>query len=269
MRKILVILLLLPLFVLNATNRIVSLAPNITEIIYALNSDQKLIGRSEECNFPEECTKIQNIGSPWKPDIEKIIMLKPDLVLASSLTDQSSIDVIKKAGIKIERINHEDSIEGVYSTIEEIANLIDSDSEELINDIKSKIGFVEMKLSKVKNKKKAIYLMNWTNGTYYSATGGTFIDGIIEKAGLINIAHNSKYWVVSSELIVRENPDIIFIPKYNGNTPDIKKLKKTRPFKNLDSKIVVIDGDSLERQGSRTGISVIELAEAAYPEYFR
>ncbi len=270
MKKILMVLMISPIFVLYSAG-IVSLAPNITEIIYALDAQDKLIGRTSECNYPDSCLSVESVGDPWKPNIEKIIMLKPDLVIASSLTDSESVKSIKKAGINIYRISYENSLEGIYKTIEEIGCLIgkNKESHDLNAKIKNEIRDIENKVKGISLQKKAIYLMSWSDGMYYAATGDTFIDGILKTAGLINIAENAEFWVVGNELLFKENPDIIFIPRYANSIPDVKQLKKTKPFKNLKAEIVIIDGDALERQGARTPEITDSIAQAAYPELFK
>ena len=111
MKKALVVLLivlcLVPLFAQAVTEaksenddlRIISLAPNVTEIIYALGAGDQLVGRTDYCNYPEEALAITSIGTLWEPNLETILSLNADIAIASSIVDPSFIESINKAGI--------------------------------------------------------------------------------------------------------------------------------------------------------------------------
>lgn len=250
--------------------RIISLAPNITQIICALESQDMLVGKTEYCNYSKLPEHIANIGKPWHPDVEKIISLHPTIVIASSLTDPNSLKTLEKAGLNVAVINNEETIEGTYKTIIDAGTLIDKKSKaEILSDkIQNKIEQIRGETAKITNKKTAVYLMNWSSEPLYAATGSTFINDILESAGLINVAKQSTLWTISKELLISQNPDYIFVPEYSGVQPDISQLKKTISYSTLTSEIIVIDGDSIERQGIDTAQITEQIAKIAYPELF-
>ncbi|MBO6048218.1 MAG: ABC transporter substrate-binding protein, partial [Spirochaetales bacterium] len=103
--------------------RIVSLAPNVTEMIYALGSGDNLVGRTDYCNYPEEAQKVQSIGTLWDPNMETILALDADVAIASSIVDPSFIESLNKAGIKAYQFYEENSYEGTYTLIEKVADV--------------------------------------------------------------------------------------------------------------------------------------------------
>lgn len=255
----------------NASNdelRIVTLAPNMTELVYALGSQENLVGRSSSCMYPEECLSVPSVGDMWKPDIETIISLNPSIVLASSLTDDASIDALKKAGVNAVKINYDQRLEGTYYLIEEVGNLIGKTSEaaQLAESVKTRIENVRTKASSVKEKKSVVYIISWGDWGDYAATGDTFIGDVIEAAGAENAAKEASFWAISKELLLNEDPDIIVLPSYSYQDADIEGFSHTSPYNQLHGQIITINGDAAERQGVRTADFVEELYSIVYQE---
>lgn len=247
---------------------VVSLAPNITEIIYALNQENSLVGRTDTCNYPEECKAVTSVGSPWKPNIEQIITLQPRLVLASSLTDNNSLIALQKAGINTVRINYEQTLNGAYETVKEIGTLLNCQDKasEVIKIMEKRINNVKSVTDSItpSERKKGIYLMTWDDGPLYAATGKTFIDEILNVAGINNIAHNSSLWTINREMLVSNPPDYIFIPFYEDNVPDIEKIRKSLSFLQKKTTVILINGDETERQGPRNADIAEYIAQTVY-----
>lgn len=253
----------------NQELRIVTLAPNMTELVYALGCQDSLVGRSSSCMYPEECLSVPSVGDMWKPDIETIVSLNPSIVIASSLTDDASIDALKKAGVNAVKINYDQRLEGTYNLIEEVGQLIGKTEEarELADSAKTRIEKVRSKAeSTVSNKKSVVYIISWGDWGDYAATGDTFIGDIIEAAGAENAAKKASYWAISKELLLSEDPDIIVIPSYSYQDADIEGFSHTSPYNQLHGQIVTVNGDSAERQGVRTADFVEELYSIVYPE---
>lgn len=254
----------------NEDLRIVTLAPNMTELVYYLGAGESLVGRSSSCQFPSDCLSVPDVGDMWKPDLEKILTLEPTVVLASSLTDDTCITAMKNAGLNVFKINYDQRLEGTYNLINEVGKAIDKEEEakELSDNVRNKIQNLINKTSSVYPKKSVIYIISWGDWGDFAATGDTFIGDIIEACGGINAAKDGAFWSVSKELILAEDPDVIILPSYSYQAADIEGFKSTAPYSQLNGSVITLDGDSAERQGVRTADFAQELASILYPELF-
>src|SRR4030042_3063892 len=97
--------------------RIISLAPNITELIYTLNAENILVGRTDYCDYPEECKMKSSVGSIMSPNIEKIIELKPDLIMASTHFQKETLAILEKLDINVYIGTVTDNYDDVYKLI--------------------------------------------------------------------------------------------------------------------------------------------------------
>ncbi|EYE88553.1 ABC transporter substrate-binding protein [Fervidicella metallireducens AeB] len=251
--------------------RIISLSPNITEIVTALNATERLVGRTDYCDYPETIKSVASVGSITEPSIEKIVELKPDIVIASSLLKKEIVDKIAALNVKIVMISEKESFDGVYTTIQKIGEIIDENNaaKNLIEGMKTKVSEVT---EKVKNadKPKVYYVVGYGQYGDYTATRDTFISQLIEMAGATNIATDAEGWKYSLEKIVEHDPDILICSKYF----DTKKgIEQSNGYKDLravkEGKLLEIDNNMLDRQGPRLAQGLEELAKLIHPELFK
>lgn len=257
--------------------RIVSLAPNVTEIIYALGSGDQLVGRTDYCNYPEEALAITSIGTLWEPNLEAILSLDADIAIASSIVDPSFIDSLKAAGIDAYQFYEEESLDGTYALIEKVAACIGKEAEaaEIVKSMKDRIAAVQAKVSTIPadQKKSCVYMIGYGEWGDYAATGETYLNDVIEVAGGINAAAAGSFWSITKELLIAEDPNVILLGAYSYSDPnDVKHFTELAPYSELTAsktgKVLTINGDAAERQGVRTADCVEEIAKALYPELF-
>lgn len=257
--------------------RIVSLAPNVTEIIYALGSGDQLVGRTDYCNYPEEALAITSIGTLWEPNLEAILSLDADIAIASSIVDPSFIDSLKAAGIEAYQFYEEESIDGTYALIEKVAACIGKEAEaaEIVKSMKDRIAAVQAKVSTIPadQKKSCVYMIGYGEWGDYAATGETYLNDVIEVAGGINAAAAGSFWSITKELLIAEDPNVILLGAYSYSDPnDVKHFTELAPYSELTASktgnVLTINGDAAERQGVRTADCVEEIAKALYPELF-
>lgn len=282
---ILVIICVVPLFAQGGTEvsvkktsdlRIVSLAPNVTEMIYALGSGDNLVGRTDYCNYPEEAKNVQSIGTLWDPNMETILALDADVAIASSIVDPSFIDSLNKAGIKAYQFYEENSYEGTYTLIEKVADVIGKQAEgqKIIQDMKARAEEIRKITSMVNMRRSAVFIIGYGDWGDYAATGDTFLDGVIEAAGGVNAAKSGIAWSISKELLLEKDPDVILLSGNQGSDPqtEIATFTSLEPYSRLSAcknkKVYVIDGDAAQRQGVRTIETVEEIAKLLYPGLF-
>lgn len=250
--------------------KIISIAPNITEIIYAIGKSSKLIGRSEYCDYPEDVKKIASVGAIEEPSIEKIVELKPDLVLVSTHFKKEVVQKLESMGIKIAAFYGDENFEGVYYTIEKVGTVLNAkdNANKLIEDMKAKVQNVADKV-KDKPSPSVYYVLSYGKMGDFTAGKDTFIGKMIQMAGGKNAADDAEGWSYSLEKLVEKNPEILICSKYFNSKQGIES---TNGYKDLaavkNGKLYEIDNNMLDRQGPRLADGLIELAKIIHPEAF-
>lgn len=251
--------------ILQEPKRVISAAPSITEIIYSLGAEDILIGRTDYCNFPVEVTEKPSIGTLFEPNIEKIVQLNPDILIAGTHFQKEIVDKLEEANITVILVQEEERIEGVYKGIYKVGEIINRIEEAniVVTDMKSRIS--NIKKSVPENRPTVYYVVGFGEYGDYTAGGDTFISELLELAGGINIAKDSLGWTYSLEKIIEKNPDIIICSKY-FNTP--QQLKNATGYKNLpavtEGRLYPIDNNLLDRPGPRVAEGVEQLYEIFY-----
>ena len=209
--------------------RVVSLSPNLTELVFYLGEEGQLVGRSSACDYPPEVKKIPSVGGFGKPSLEQLISLKPDVVIASALADPGLKNSIEQLGVKFYMFPGK-SLEDYYTTVAVLGRILNcrKKADKEIRRVKEGIAnFANMnKLPKKKSVPK-VYLEVW-NRPYMTVGNRSFINDIIEYAGGRNIAaaQSKDYFNCSVEWIITSRPDIIICPAMkNGDEADVKQRK--------------------------------------------
>lgn len=202
--KIIYILLILIIIVTNSyALRIVSVAPSITENLFHIGAGDSIVAVTDVCNYPMEANKKIRIGSYYKPNIEKILTLKPDIVIGmkEGYTEQLKIKLDR---FNIKNVFYEaTSIEDIQNIIIDLGKITQIDTSHIINKIKSTFAI------KPKIQNSAFFLLS--SEPIFTVGNNSFINSIMRCAGLSNITHemNANYPQISIELIYQKNPDFI------------------------------------------------------------
>jgi len=262
--------------------RIVSLAPSNTEILFAIGAGDKVVGVTDYCNYPYNFTawiesgNMTSIGSYYGPSVEPIIALEPDLVLASS----GSLDAaenLRDLGYNVLVVESR-TLEGVLQDILLVGRATDKHIEAgiLVSDLRERIDDVANQAASATTTPK-VYHEVW-NEPLMSVGPGTFIDDLITLAGGENIFNdaNVSWPVVSSEAIIQKNPDVMVFPDmYMGveNFYQTIDAVKNRPGWQLitavaNDDIYEINADIISRSGPRLVEALEILAKMIHPEIF-
>jgi len=240
--------------------RIISIAPSNTEILFALGLEDKIIGITNYCNFPEETKNIEKIGDTFPLNLERIVSLKPDLILA--YTGQlKEIPRLRELGLNtivIEPL----SLKETLKSIQMVATIcgIPEKGNALVENLSQRVDKIKTEVSKIEITKKPKIFIGGIYETIWTPGEGTLFNEIISLAGGINIAACLSGWIeISQELILKEDPDIIIIPIGAMNSGDEKKIKENiyqRPgWSNLSAvktqKIFIVNEDLFFRAGPR------------------
>ena len=256
--------------------RLISHVPGITEILFALGLGEKVVGVSDYCDYPEEARLKEKVGGFWNPSVEKIVELRPDLVLTNG-SDEQLVIQLDSLGITCMVMDPKD-IDGVFRNIELLGRVagVEGRARKLITDMKKDISRV---VNQVKGAPGArvIYVIDATDlNNPWTAGPGSFVDSFIAMAGGENIAAKALApWVqFSIEEVVSSDPEIIIISAKHGTiftSPEELKghpaWRETTAVK--QDRIYIIDGDLVDRPGPRFVQGLEEIARFIHPELFQ
>lgn len=245
-------------------NRIVVLDPATVEMIYMLGAEDKIVGvanleRSKV--WPEEkVAKLESVGTFIKPSLERIITLKPDLVITSALTDDNLNNGLKSNNIESKRIQA-NSIEEIFTNFLEVAKMLGKENEanKIIAEKKAKLE--EIKKIATGNK-KGLFVMSASPLMVFG--NDNLPNDIMKLLNIKNIAENQKGRnpIVTPEFIMKENPDIIItlLPNPAQIVATNPQLKNVNAIKN--SKFIVVNSSQILRGSPRTIDQIEEIAKA-------
>ena len=263
-KKIIIVLVLFCLCISSvfAAERIVSLSPSGTEIIFALGLGDKLVGRTDFCTFPEEAKKIDSVGGfdGKSFSLENILAFNPDFVYLSNGMHNHLINSLENFGIQV-YVSDINSIEDIFKEIISVSKLLNASEVGLnyVSKMKKELNNLKEDSSDVN-----IYCEIF-NSPFLTCGKKSFINDIIEYAGGKNIFYflDSTYPQVSEESIIVNNPQIILAPDYSEN--DLNKIYSRNGWQNIDAiknkKVFSVSGDIFTRPGPRVLEAVILLKE--------
>ena len=256
--------------------RIVSLSPANTEILFALGLGDRIIGVTEYCTYPEAALSKDKIGGFSTINTEKIAVLNPDLLVAADGNSEETIAHLRELGYTIITVNA-DTIDTTLADIRLIGKAagVESAAEELVSSMQADLAEIAEK-TKGAEKPTILHCM-WTDPLWVSGSG-TFQDEMISAAGGVNAAAAEGGWVaLTMEKFLTMNPDIIVVDSGDGmgvGTDDALKnffLKDSR-MQSLSAvqneRVYVVNADIIDRGGPRIVEGVEALAEIAHPDIF-
>lgn len=254
--------------------KIVSLIPSNTEIAYALGLGDKIVGVSDFDNYPEDVKTKTKIGG-MEFNVEKIISLKPDLVLAhasSAHNSRDGLEQLKDAGITVLVVNDAKSFDDVYASIELIGKATGASdkAKQVIDEMKEKLAQIQEKAKQIPADKQAnVWIEVSPPPQLYTAGKGTFMDEMLQVISAKNVAGSLEGWpMVTEEKAVAYKPDVI-ITTYGG----AKQVFARAAWKDVpavkNKRVYDVNTDLVSRPGPRLVEGVEELAKAVYPDVFK
>jgi len=205
------------LVAINGTpQRIVSLAPSNTEILFALGLEDKVVGVTDWCDYPPEALDKEKVGSYDTPDIEKIVALNPDLVLVAYGTTMDVINNMVGLGLTVFGIKTTD-LDDLLNDIKTVGEITDKEVEAqaLTSEMESRIQAVTNQTEELEERPRVFYI-TW-HDPLWTVGAGTFIHKLIEKGGGVNICGNiTGYPTISIEEVIARNPEVIITSAWPG-----------------------------------------------------
>lgn len=246
--------------------RIVSLAPSNTEILFALGLADKIVGVTEYCNYPEAAKQKPKIGGYYTVNVERVVALKPDLVIAEMGNGREVVEALQKFEVPVVVLEAK-RVEDVFNNIALAGRAAGAEKNAalLIDSLKAKVEAIRQKNGDLEGGKRPKVLYIVWHDPIWCAGRDTFADDLISLAGGRNIAINlSGYKVIDLETIVREDPDVIITsgmtagdwgPTYEYVRGE-PRLSQVQALKN--NRVYAVDSDIVSRAGPRV-VEALEL----------
>jgi len=258
----------------EAPRRIVSVAPNVTEILFTLGLGDRLVGVSTYCQYPPEALKIEKVGGYINPSLEKIVALRPDLVVGIAEGDlRTFVDRLAALKIPVYIANPRDALE-VLTSIRKIGEITfaQEPAREIVRSMEEKIRRIQDRVQG-RPRPRVLHILDFN--PLISAGKGTFVDDLIRLGGGRNVAETAtgKYPHFSMEEVLVQDPEVILLASMKSQDPLVKQRRWWERWKTISAvkqgRIYVLDSDLIHRPSPRMGEGLEQVARAIHPEVFK
>jgi iron complex transport system substrate-binding protein len=253
--------------------RVISLAPSLTETVYALGVEEHLVGDTDYCDYPPEAQKKPKVGGVINPNLEEIAALHPDLVLMSKEGNMlDTVRALESLGIPTYATDVH-TIDQILVSVQKLADVLNvsTTGKTLTNDLENRLVALRAKLDNV-TPKRVLFIV-WPE-PLMSVGKNTFVADALRRAGAASIVDSNQDWPqVSLEEIARLQPDyLVFAASHTGSVDNnFESLARVPGWQILNAvrdKRYVVVSEAIIRPAPRM-ISVIEdLAHQLHPEAF-
>lgn len=252
-------------------NRVISLAPSFTEIVFDLGAGNKLVGRTARCNEPPEALKVPDIGAYMNPDLERIIALRPDLVLSPERGIRKEV-VVRLTGLGIPTfVDDSETLDAIVHSVKRLGTILgrEAEAETAVEQFQKRRQAVR---EQVLNADKPLVLFVVGIRPLVLAGGRSFIGSLIREAGGINVAEESTvpHPKFSMEEVVRRDPEVIIV--LNKECRDDECFNEWQKHQDLRAvqrhRVYQIDADLIARPAPRIITALEQLAAILHPNVF-
>jgi len=260
-----------PVTLATRPERIVSIGPSITEFLFALGAGPRVVGVDDVSDEPPAAAQLENVGG-IKVNFEKVVSLKPDLVLSVKFSD-GTIEKLAGAGLIVLIVDPQTAGD-VARTASLLGRAVGSDGDAMARDIQKRVDAVRTKTSSATTKPRIYHEIDASDPTKIFTVGpGSYIHDLIEIAGGVNIAARatSAYPQLSAEEILRSDPEIIVLAAadYSAKPDQVAARAGWSVLSAVKNKrIVTIAPNLINRPGPRVGEAAEAYAKLVHPELF-
>ena len=253
--------------------RIVSLAPNLTETVFALGAGGLLVGDTDYCNFPPEAMKKVRIGGPVNPSLEKIAALRPDLVLATRAINRlATVQSLEQLGISV-YVTDPRTVDEVLSSTEKLGRLlgVEEQSATLVTGLRNKLQRVQARLSG--SEPRSVFFVTWVD-PLISVGRNTFLADALHLAGARSVIETPQDWPqVNLEQVVSSQPEyLVFSSDDPGQVHRQLAELRGRPgwlgLEALRRDRIIILSEAFSQPAPRLIDTIEQLARALHAERF-
>ncbi|NTS33343.1 ABC transporter substrate-binding protein [Phyllobacterium sp. BT25] len=254
-------------------SRIVSIGDSITEIIYALGEESRLVGRDSTSTFPDAATKLPDIGYMRALSPEGVLSINPTAIIAvEGSGPKETIDVLKKASVPMVAVPESYSGPGIVAKVEVVGKALGAEAKAkaLAGELETKLASAAAETKDIQERKRVLFILSAQGGKILSSGTKTAANGIIELAGAENaISGFEGYKPLTDEAIIIAKPDVILVMDRGGDhaaaNADLLANKAIAATPAGASKSIIrMNGQYLLGFGPRTPNAVHDLAKAIY-----
>lgn len=248
--------------------RVVSLAPNLTENIFAVGAGDRLVGVTTFCNYPPEAEKIAKIGDTMTPNMETIIALRPQIVFVSTASQiESFTKTLEQQNINIFVTNPTD-LDGVYRNLYQLGEIFGTEDEtrRKVEEMRRRVADVEARTANAPDVKVFVQI---SKEPFFTIGRDSFLTEIIRRAGGVSVTADvaTAYPRFSKETALASQPEAIILSESDDNTEPNEVFKDSPAVKN--GRIFKINADLLSRPSPRIVDALERIAKDLHPEDFR
>lgn len=243
--------------------KIVSLAPSATEILFALGLGDRVVGVDAYSNYPQEAAAKDVVGDFNGPDIEKIVSLEPDIIFCGNTLQKEQIADLKRLGMTV-AATEAVSFEDIPKSIEMMGKILGKEAEAsaIVDRIHAAVAEANKKAPK--EEITVYYAMSYGDMGNWTSGPGSFINSMIEIAGGVPITRNAAQpWLeYPLEQLVLHDPDVILFSSDMGSTDDISKAPGYKDLSAVkNKKVYQMQADVLSRPGPRIADAILAISE--------
>jgi len=210
--------------------KIISLAPNITEMLFLLGVEDCVIGRTDYCDYPPEAKNIESLGSLGVANIEKVLSLNPNLLITPNTPDKEVRKLLANAGIEV-LIIQSSNVHGMLEHLLDIGRAVGKAelAETVVAGMQAKLDVIAGRYAKIDKAKLPRVFIEISNDPLITVGGPSFINDVVRCAGGVNVAGevSEPYPCINPEKVIEWNPDVI-IPCYMGDKSNVAQQMSRR-----------------------------------------
>ncbi|KYG90314.1 iron ABC transporter substrate-binding protein [[Bacillus] sp. KCTC 13219] len=255
----------------HAPEKIISLTPSNTEILFALNLENEVVGVNDIDDYPPAVAEKERVGS-MEYNVEKIVSLQPDIVFAhesSMFAVEPALEQLEAAGVTVFVVKNAATFEETYMTMEQIGTLTGKveEAEKMVESIKTKLADIQAKVEG--QEEKSAFVVVGMTPDIYAVGQNTFMDEMLKAINIKNVVEADEWPMYSPEDFVASNPSTIIVTY----AEDVDAVLNNPAFAEMDAvkngAVYTVDGSMTSRQGPRIADGVESIAKAMYPEIFK
>ncbi len=240
---------------------VVSLAPNLTEIVFAVGAGDKLVGVTTFCNYPEEATAIRKVSDTQKPNIESIVAIKPQVVFVSTASQlEAFMNTLDQQGIAV-FVTSPNSLDDIYKSIEKVGDILGK-RERAANVVQELKGRVSNARGPVVYESLPKVFVQIDRDSLYTIGKDSYLTDIIARAGGVSATADlaTAYPKISKETALAMNPDVIVVSESEGNRDPNEVFRNSPAVRK--GRVYRINADLLSRPGPRVVNALEQIAES-------
>lgn len=251
-------------------DRVVSLAPSLTENVFAVGAGDKLVGVTSYCDYPAEANKVAKVGDTVNPNLETIVAQKPQLVLVTTASQiESFTQKMEDRGIAV-FVTNPKNLEDVLRNLRQLGELLGTQeqAEKVVANLQNRISAIE---SRVKNE-KAVRVFVQISPEPFTVGRDSFVTDLVRRAGGESVTKDvaESYPRISKETALASQPEAIILSAGGamgeGNNEPSEIFQASPAVKS--NRVYKINGDFLARPGARLVNGLEEIARALHPQVF-